>query len=148
MAVRGIGIDVVKVERLVQSLERFGEKMERRLFTDGELEYCRRHKDPLPHLAARFAAKEAASKAIGTGMSGGVGFKQFEVHQPGGQQPKLEFHGVALERFRLLGCTASHLSLTHDGGLAIACVVIEGCCCLTCSVTSKPSAKTPRTMPA
>ena len=126
MAVRGIGIDVVKVERLVQSLERFGEKMERRLFTEGELEYCRRHKDPLPHLAARFAAKEAASKAIGTGMSGGVGFKQFEVHQPGGHQPKLEFHGAALERFRSLGCTASHLSLTHDGGLAIACVVIEG----------------------
>jgi holo-[acyl-carrier protein] synthase len=126
VAVRGIGVDVVKVERLVQSLERFGEKMERRLFTEGELEYCRRHKDPLPHLAARFAAKEAASKAIGTGMSGGVGFRQFEVHQPGGHQPQLEFHGVALERFRSLGCSASHLSLTHDGGLAIACVVIEG----------------------
>ena len=100
MPVRGIGVDVVKVERLVQSLERFGERMEKRLFTDGELEYCRRHKDPLPHLAARFAAKEAAFKAIGTGLSGGVGWKQAEVIQPGGHQPKLEFHGVALERFR------------------------------------------------
>jgi len=126
LAVRGIGIDVVKVDRLVASLERFGERMERRLFTDGELEYCRRHKDPIPHLAARFAAKEAASKAIGTGMAGGVGFRQFEVLQPGGHQPRLEFHDAALERFQALGCTASHLSLTHDGGLAIACVVLEG----------------------
>jgi holo-[acyl-carrier protein] synthase len=124
--VRGIGIDVVQVSRLVASLERFGARFEARLFTDGELEYCRRHKDPLPHLAARFAAKEAASKALGTGMSGGVGFKQFEVIQPGGRQPRLVFHGVALERYQGLGCTGSHLTLAHDGGLAIACVVLEG----------------------
>jgi holo-[acyl-carrier protein] synthase len=126
VAIRGIGVDVVKVERLFQSLERFGARMEARLFTAGELEYCRRHKNPLPHLAARFAAKEAASKALGTGMSGGVGFRQVEVVQPGGQQPRLVFHGAALERFQGLGCTASHVSLTHDGGLAIACVVVEG----------------------
>lgn len=125
MAIRGIGVDVIQVQRLVGSLERFGAKFEARLFTPSELEYCKRHKDPLPHLAARFAAKEAASKAIGTGMSGGVGFKQFEVHQPGGQVPTLEFHGAALERFKALGATGSFLSLTHDGGLAIACVVIE-----------------------
>ena len=126
MSVRGIGIDVVKVERIVQALERFGERMEARLFTPTELAYCRGHKDPLPHLAARFAAKEAASKALGTGMSGGVGFKQMEVIQPGGRVPTLAFHGAALERYQQLGCTASHLSLSHDGGLAIACVVLEG----------------------
>ena len=126
MPVKGIGVDVVKVDRLVQSLERFGERMEKRLFTEGELEYCRRHKDPLPHLAARFAAKEAAFKAIGTGLSGGVGWKQAEVIQPGGRQPKLQYHGAALERFQALGCTAIHLTLSHDGGLAVACVVIEG----------------------
>ena len=125
MPVRGIGIDVVKVDRIVASLDRFGERFEKRIFTEGELEYSRRHKDPLPHLAARFAAKEAASKAIGTGMSGGIGFKHFEVIQPGGHQPRLEFLGPALERFSALGATGSHLSLTHDGGLAIACVVIE-----------------------
>jgi holo-[acyl-carrier protein] synthase len=124
--VRGIGIDVVQVARIVQALERFGPRMEARLFTDGELAYCRGHKDPLPHLAARFAAKEAASKALGTGMSGGVAFKQFEVIQPGGRVPTLAFHGAALERYHALGCTASHLSLSHDGGLAIACVVLEG----------------------
>jgi holo-[acyl-carrier protein] synthase len=126
VAIRGIGVDVVKVDRLSQSLERFGARMEARLFTPGELEYCRLHKDPLPHLAARFAAKEALFKAIGTGLSGGVGWKQAEVLQPGGHQPKLVLSGVALDRFRALGCTASHLTIAHDGGLAIACVVIEG----------------------
>lgn len=126
MPVRGIGVDVVKVERLVESLGRFGERMEKRLFTEGELEYCRRHQDPVPHLAARFAAKEAVFKAIGTGLSNGVSWKQVEVVQPGGQVPTLRFTGAALERFRAMGCTHSHLTLSHDGGLAIACVVLEG----------------------
>jgi holo-[acyl-carrier protein] synthase len=123
--VRGVGVDVMQVARLVQSLERFGERMERRLFTAGELAYCRTHKDPMPHLAARFAAKEAASKALGTGMSQGVGWTQIEVLQPGGRVPELVFTGAALERFRAVGATRSHLTLTHDGGIAIACVVIE-----------------------
>ena len=126
MPVRGIGVDVVQVERLAESLDRFGERMEKRLFTESELEYCRRHKTPLPHLAARFAAKEAAFKAIGTGLSGGVSWKQAEVIQPGGQVPRLRFHGAALERFLALGCRDSHLTLSHDGGLAVACVVLEG----------------------
>ena len=125
MPIRGIGIDVVKVERLVAALERFGERMERRLFTEGELAYCRTFHDPLPHLAARFAAKEAASKALGTGMSQGLGWKDIEVIQPGGRQPRLEFHGRGHEIFQALGCRGSHLSLTHDGGIAMACVVIE-----------------------
>src|SRR5215470_20156586 len=125
MPVRGIGVDVIQVARLVQSLERFGERMEKRLFTVGERDYCRTHRDPLPHLAARFAAKEAASKALGSGMSGGVGFKQIEVLQPGGRVPTLLFHGPALELFQSLGCNASHLTLAHDAGVAVACVVLE-----------------------
>jgi holo-[acyl-carrier protein] synthase len=120
-------VDVVQVGRILEALGRFGERMERRLFTGGELAYCRSFQDPLPHLAARFAAKEAASKALGTGMSRGVGWKDFEVIQPGGRQPRLEFHGKGRELFESLGCTAAHLSLSHDGGLAIATVVIEGC---------------------
>ena len=126
MPVRGIGVDVIQVARLVQSLERFGERMEKRLFTDGERAYCRTHKDPLPHLAARFAAKEATSKALGTGMSGGVGWTQIEVLQPGGRVPELKLTGKALERYQAMGCSRSHLTLSHDGGLAIACVVLEG----------------------
>lgn len=126
MPVRGIGVDIVQVSRIAESLERFGDRMRRRLFTEAERAYCERHKDPLPHFAARFAAKEAASKALGTGMSGGVGWTQIEVVQPGGRQPTLTLTGAAFERFQSLGCSASHLTIAHDGGLAVACVVIEG----------------------
>src|SRR6266571_2902850 len=124
MPVRGIGVDIVRAERLSQALERFGTRMEKRIYTEGELAYCRSHRDPLPHLAARFAAKEAAFKAIGTGLSNGVGWKHAEVIQPGGRQPQLALHDAARARFEALGATAAHVSLTHDGGLAIACVVI------------------------
>jgi holo-[acyl-carrier protein] synthase len=123
--VLGIGIDVCKVERIAESLARFGERMERRLFTADELAYCRQHQDPLPHLAARFAAKEATSKALGTGIAGGIGWTQIEVVQPGGRVPTLRLSGAALERFTALGATKSHLSLSHDGGLGVACVVLE-----------------------
>ena len=126
MSVRGIGVDICKVQRLAESLERFGARMQKRLFTPDELAYARTHADPMPHLAARFAAKEAASKALGTGMAGGVGWTQIEVVQPGGRVPTLVFTGVALERFRSMGATGSHLSITHDGGFAVACVVLEG----------------------
>lgn len=126
MAVRGIGVDVCKVERIAESLQRFGERMERRLFTPDELAYCRGHKDPMPHLAARFAAKEAASKALGTGIAAGVAWTQIEVVQPGGRVPTLRLTGRALEVFEAKGATTSHLTLAHDGGLAVACVVLEG----------------------
>ena len=126
MPIRGIGVDVVQVSRIAEALQRFGERMERRLFTAAELAYCRSFQDPLPHLAARFAAKEAAAKALGTGMSQGVTWKDFEVIQPGGRQPRLELHGQGREVFAALGCTTAHLSLTHDGGVAIATVVLEG----------------------
>ncbi len=126
MAVRGIGVDVVQVSRIQHSLERFGARFEARVFTAGELEYCRRHTDPLPHLAARFAAKEAVFKAIGTGLSAGVAWKQAEVIQPGGRQPQLALTGAALERLRSLGAEHAHLTLAHDAGVAVACVVIEG----------------------
>src|SRR5690242_11049521 len=126
MPVLVVGVDLIGVERLNEALARFGARLEQRLFTEGELAYCRSHKDPLPHLAARFAAKEAAFKAIGTGLSAGVGWKDAEVHQPGGRQPRLLLHGAAAEVFRTLGATTSHLTLAHDAGVAVACVVIEG----------------------
>jgi holo-[acyl-carrier protein] synthase len=126
MSVRGIGVDICRAERIAESLRRFGERMERRLFTPDELAYCRGHQDPTPHLAARFAAKEATSKALGTGMSGGVGWTQIEVIQPGGHVPTLKLSGAALARAESMGVTSSHLTLSHDGGMAVACVVLEG----------------------
>ena len=125
MAVRGIGVDICRAERIADALSRFGERMEKRLFTPDELAYCRQHKDPLPHLAARFAAKEAASKALGTGIAGGIAWTQIEVIQPGGRVPTLRFSGAAEERAKSLGIVRSHLSLSHDAGLAVACVVLE-----------------------
>ena len=125
MAVRGIGIDVVQVDRIRGSIERFGARFEGRVFTPAELEYCRTHKDPMPHLAARFAAKEAVFKAIGTGLAGGVRWKDAEVIQPGGRQPLLHLSGVAAEAFKARGANHAHLTLAHDAGVAVACVVIE-----------------------
>ena len=93
--------------------------------TPDELAYCRSFKDPMPHLAARFAAKEAASKALGTGIAGGVSWTQIEVVQPGGRVPTLRLSGVALERFQSMGARKSHLTISHDGGLGVACVVLE-----------------------
>jgi holo-[acyl-carrier protein] synthase len=125
MSVRGIGVDICRAERIAESLKRFGERMEKRLFTPDELAYCRQHKDPLPHLAARFAAKEATSKALGTGIAGGIGWTQIEVIQPGGRVPTLKLTGAALARAESMGVTRSHLTLSHDAGLAVACVVLE-----------------------
>ena len=125
MAVRGIGVDVVKVDRLVDSLERFGKRLENRLFTDAELEYCRRHKNPIPHLAARFAAKEAAFKALGTGWNQGVAWREVEVgHAPGGR-PTLSFTGAAAEHAARLGMKRASLSLSHTKEQAVAQVILE-----------------------
>ena len=125
MPVRGIGIDVVKVERLVEALERFGERFEKRIFTDAELAYCRRHKDPLPHLAARFAAKEAALKAFGTGLRGRLRFTQIEVSNDESGRPMLVFRGEAERLFRSMGVFRTHVSLTHERQYAVAVVIFE-----------------------
>ena len=124
----GIGNDTVDIRRIERTLERHGERFLERVFTPTERAKAERRTERIraSTYAKRFAAKEAASKALGTGMSGGIGFKQFEVIQPGGRQPRLEFHGAARERYESLECTASHLSLAHDAGVAIACVVLEG----------------------
>jgi holo-[acyl-carrier protein] synthase len=119
-------VDVVKVERLAQSLARFGERMERRLFTEGELAYCRSFSDPLPHLAARFAAKEALLKALGTGLREGISWQDVEVVNNPLGKPELRLTGKARELAERCGARRSFLSLSHDGDVAIAMVVLEG----------------------
>ena len=121
----GLGIDLVEVARIEQALAK-GERFTRRLFTAGETAYCSRHKEPARHFAARFAAKEAGMKALGTGWSNGVGWKDFEVrHDPHGR-PHLYVTGRAAEIAHALGATHATISLAHDGGAATAVVVIEG----------------------
>jgi holo-[acyl-carrier protein] synthase len=121
----GIGIDLVDVERLERALARHGGGFEARVFTPGEIESCAGRADRVLALAARFAAKEACLKALGTGWSQGLGFREVEVVRGPGGLPQIRLHGRALERARSIGGERIHLSLTHERHLAAAFVVIE-----------------------
>src|SRR5258708_23782454 len=95
MTVHGIGVDLVRIPRMRDVIARWDERFLRRVFTEGEIAYCRARRDPVPHFAARFAAKEAATKALGTGLSLGVRWRDLEVHRARGQAPRLVLHGRA-----------------------------------------------------
>ena len=105
---------------------RRGERFRARVFTEGEITYCERRASKLASYAARFAAKEAAMKALGTGWADGVGWVDIEVISEANGAPALQLHGRALERMRELGAIKAHISLTHSGNLAIAEVLLEG----------------------
>jgi holo-[acyl-carrier protein] synthase len=121
----GIGLDVVDLERMARLLERHGDAALRRILRDGE---ARILDGParVAHVAGLFAAKEATMKALGTGWSAGVGFRQIEVARRPGGAPELVLHDAALERCRALGAERCHLSITHDARTAAAVVVLEG----------------------
>src|ERR671931_2680835 len=103
MSIIGLGLDATDIPRVREVFARHGERFLRRVFTDEEIAYCTRQRDPVPSLAARFAAKEAAMKALGTGHSRGILWKDIEVvRQPGGP-PQLRFHGGAGLRFEAIG---------------------------------------------
>jgi holo-[acyl-carrier protein] synthase len=122
----GTGIDIAEVPRLRQSIERFGDRFLRRVFTEGEIRYCDSKANRAERYAARFAAKEAAMKALGTGWSHGVRWVDCEVvRQPGGR-PAISFHGKAGEFAAKLGVKNSALSLSHTAEQAIAQVILEG----------------------
>jgi len=124
--IRGLGIDLVAVSRIEEAARRHGERFLKRIMTEGEVAYCARHPEPAKHWAARFAAKEAGMKALGTGWAGGVTFKSIEVVNLGSGQPTLVLHGGSAERATAMGVTHAHVSITHDGGFAMACVVLDG----------------------
>ncbi|MDW7709068.1 MAG: holo-ACP synthase [Deferrisomatales bacterium] len=121
----GVGLDIVSVERIRALRERRGERFLRRVFTAGEAGACLGKKDPAPSLAARFAAKEAGMKALGTGWSQGVGWQDLEVVSGPSGAPALVLRGRAAEAARSRGVGAVHLSLTHDAGAAAAVVILE-----------------------
>jgi holo-[acyl-carrier protein] synthase len=121
----GVGTDLIEIARIAQSVERYGTRFLARVYTPREIAYCQRKKNSDESFAARFAAKEAAAKALGTGISHGVSWLELEVvRQPSGQ-PALELTGRALDRARRLGVVRSSLSLTHSKDLALAVVVME-----------------------
>ena len=121
----GIGTDLVEIERIERSIARFGERFLERVFTSGEQAYCLRKKNAAESFAARFAAKEAGAKALGTGISRGLGWLELEVTRAAGERPMLVLSGRAEERARMLGIGKVSLSLTHTRGLAMATVVME-----------------------
>jgi holo-[acyl-carrier protein] synthase len=120
MAVRGVGVDLVQIPRMRAVISRWDERFLRRVFTDAEIAYCRGRRDPVPHFAARFAAKEAGMKALGTGLRLGVKWRELEVRRERGQAPTLELHGRTREIGRARGGRRMLLALSHDGDYALA----------------------------
>ena len=123
MNIIGIGLDATDIPRIAQALARYGDRFTQRVFTDMEIAYCSGKHNPAPHYAGRFAAKEATMKALGTGHSQGVLWRDIEVVRGGGP-PRIALHGGALRRFGKLGATSSVLSITHADTLALAQVII------------------------
>ncbi len=121
----GIGIDTVEIQRFRAVLDRQKDRFVDRVFTAGEKEYCRGHRDPVPHFAARFAAKEALFKALGTGWAKGVTWLDVEVRKEKGGAPFLALTGEARRLSVSLGSRKSHLSLSHTDESAVAMVVLE-----------------------
>jgi holo-[acyl-carrier protein] synthase len=121
----GIGTDLAEIDRVERSIERFGERFLDRIYTAGEQAYCLRKKSSSESFAARFAAKEAGAKALGTGISRGVSWQEFEVRREPGGRPTLHLSGRAAELAAQLGVVRVSLSLTHSRELAMAVVVLE-----------------------
>lgn len=121
----GLGTDLIEIARVRGSLERYGDRFLKRIFTPGEIDYCRQKKNSAESFAARFAAKEAGAKALGTGISRGVSWQEIEVRRLPGQRPTLHWSGRAKELLLAMGGAHSSLSLTHSREIALAVVAIE-----------------------
>ena len=121
----GTGIDIVEVPRVAASIERFGARFLQRVFTEAEIRYCQSKQNAAERFAARFAAKEAGLKAIGTGWRRGVAWKDVEVRREPGGRPTIAFSGKAAEFAAKLGVTRASLSLSHTKEHAIASVILE-----------------------
>ena len=121
----GSGIDLVEITRIQQSMDRYGQRFLNRIFTAAEQAYCLRKRNAAESFAARFAAKEAGAKALGTGISRGVTWLEIEVVREPGGRPSIRFHGRAAAIATQLGVGHTSLSLTHTGTLSMASVVVE-----------------------
>lgn len=125
MDIIGLGFDATDIPRVANVLARYGDRFLRRIFTEGEIAYCTRRRDPVPSLAARFASKEACMKALGTGHSRGVLWKDIEVFRQFGP-PQLRLHGGAARRAAEMHVERSLLTITHSQSLAMAQVLLFG----------------------
>ncbi len=123
MEIIGTGVDATEISRIAAAIERYGDRFVNRIFTDEEVAYCRHKRDAASSFAARFAAKEAAMKALGTGHSRGVFWRGIEVVRRNGP-PQIRFHDGAAARFASLGATGAFLTITHSRDMAIAHVLL------------------------
>ena len=121
----GTGIDIAEVPRIREAIERHGQRFLNRIFTEGEIQYCESKANRVERYAARFAAKEAGMKEIGTGWNHGVRWRDIEVARKPGGRPTLLLHGKAAEFASKLGATNIALSITHTAEQAMAQVILE-----------------------
>lgn len=124
MKILGHGIDICAISRMREILGGGDSHFEKRVFSAREIQYCRAKKDPMPHFAARFAAKEAYGKALGIGLGPSGDFSEIEVENLASGQPRLVLKGKALEIFEKHGAKEVHLSLSHDADMAMASVIL------------------------
>jgi len=122
----GVGVDVTEVRRVREEVQEHGEDILARFLTPAEIAYCRTKHDPVPHMAARFAAKEAFVKALGTGLRQDLAWAQMEVRVDEGGRPTLALSGRAAALARGAGVNHLHVSLSHERDYAVALVVLEG----------------------
>ena len=121
----GLGVDISEVDRIQEAITRHGPRFLERVFTPAEIAYCNRHRNRAERFAGRFAAKEAAMKALGTGWSNGVRWVDIEVTRLPSGQPTIRLHGVAGQIGERLGMRRASLSITHSGNTALAHVIFE-----------------------
>ena len=121
----GVGIDIIEVERIRSSYERFGERFLKRILRPDEIAYCLTHAQPAPFLAARFAAKEAVSKAFGTGIGSQLGWQDIEVRRKDSGEPYVVLHGLGQELMTRRAGRVVLLSLSHTAAHAAAVAILE-----------------------
>ena len=121
----GLGLDIAEIDRIEAAIKRHGAPFLERIYTAGEVRYCEKHKNKYERYAARFAAKEAAMKALGTGWSNGVRWRDIEVVRAASGKPSLKLEGKAGEVATKLGVKNIALTITHSGNLALAEVIFE-----------------------
>ena len=122
----GTGIDIIEVARIASSFEKFGERFVNRILLPDEIAYCLSHKFPAPFLAVRFAAKEAVSKAFGTGIGAQLGWQDIEIRRKESGEPFVVLHGKGQELFEDRGAKKMHVSLSHTEYYAAATAILEG----------------------
>ena len=123
--IAGIGVDIVDIARIQALLDRYGERFLRRVYTEAETAYAMSGANRAERLAGRFAVKEAVMKALGTGKSQGILWKDVETVRHRTGKPEIRLYGQAVKWAKLRGGGAAHVSITHDGGKAVAFVILE-----------------------